>query len=504
LISQKKIIYCVLIKTKTKMAANFSNLNRDIIGRNLQIQATEVIDQNRNLKHIKSAQVGSLSVRNDGLIKGSLKIKGDLCVEGTISGGCDCSCDSNGDAVCPLLPQPPIGTPVPLTGQNCVCCYEDEAHNVPCRNVNENKVCYNYEELCADFNSTLVYGNIINPGKLILTPNPAYVVPPCQKACHPAPLPPMPLSLTGKHVLVVGASKGIGKACAERFVTEGADVIGTSRHPLCYPPGDYTYPLKTLDIRETKNVKRFIQELMANTWTNGQIDIVVLCPGIHFVGHLASCTGDELTDLYDFQVAGYQRVVHYALPYMRHSDETRMISMGSVAGELTVSLGGYSMAKRALQAWNDIHQQESMLRKAQGLVTYEPTFTLVEPGFILTSISLYEFYKPDTLSESDPNVRASKYAINFPQCLTAPNPTSVVSETVYRVAVAPQPGVRYISDNDTPLAFPGNPTITQLVQYNNGLSADESINQVSSPFVASLISNVQTFKAALSAAYCPP
>lgn len=219
---------------------------------------------------------------------------------------------------------------------------------------------------------------------------------------------------------------------------------------------------------------------------------------------MAACTGDELTDAFDFMVSGYQRVVHFALPYMRHSDETCVISMGSAAGELGISLDAYSIAKRGLQFWNDLHQQETMLRKATGQVTYEPTFSLVEPGFIMTTISLYEFYKSAGASASDPQTRVSKYGINFPQNVTAPNPVTVVSETVYRIAVAPQPGVRYISDNDTPLPLPGNPTLTQLIQANNGLSADDAINQIANPFIANTVSNIQIMKSAIQAVYCPP
>lgn len=469
------------------MASNHNRLSRDLIGKTLSIGNKIVIDKNRNLE-VKNARV-----------------IGDLYVDGSIIGGCSSNCDTNGDAVCPLLPQPPTGTPTPLTGENCISCYESEPLNVACRDLNANKVCYNYTEMCDDLNAPLVYPGIVNPSKLVLTPNPAYVVPLGQKACQPAPLPMSPLSLTGKHVLVVGASKGIGKACAERFVTEGADVIGTSRHPLCYPPGDYSYPLKTLDVRETKNVKRFILDLMGNTWTNGQIDILVLCPAIHFIGQLAECTGDELTDAFDAMVSGYQRVVHYALPYMRHSDDTRVISLGSTAGEGGVILDAYSISKRALQFWNDMHQQESMMRKARGQVTYEPTFSLIEPGFILTSISMYEFYKPAGVSETNADVRGEKFSINFLQNVAAPNPVTVVSETVYRVAVAPQPGVRYISDNDTPIPFlPGTPTMTQLTQSYNTLSADDAVNQLSMPFLEFIVTNAVPLQAAVASAYCPP
>lgn len=63
------------------MASNFSNLKRDIIGRNFQIKGTEIIDENRNLKNIRSAKIGSLTVRKDTTINGNLTVQGTITSE---------------------------------------------------------------------------------------------------------------------------------------------------------------------------------------------------------------------------------------------------------------------------------------------------------------------------------------------------------------------------------------------------------------------------------------
>lgn len=41
--------------------------------------------------------------------------------------------------------------------------------------------------------------------------------------------------MTGKVVVVTGASTGIGRASANRFAAAGAIVVGTSRWPWRYP-----------------------------------------------------------------------------------------------------------------------------------------------------------------------------------------------------------------------------------------------------------------------------
>lgn len=408
-------------------------------------------------------------------------------------------CDCTADATCPLLPQPPSGKPVPLTGENCVSCFEQGPLIEPCQNANAYKVTRNYPELVADLNSPYAFPPISIPAEMVLTPNPPLPTPLGQVAAHPVPLPGAPPPLAGKHVLVVGASKGIGLACAQRFVAEGANVVGTSRHPDCYPAGSFNFPMKTLDVRKTINVKRFMDDLFMTNWTNGQIDILVLSSGVYMVGQLADCTGDELTDVFNLLVAGYQRCVYYALPHMSHSNDTRIISMGSSAGEVgSGAIAAYSMCKRSLQFWNDTHQSQIMLRKARGQVLFGPTFSLVEPGFILSSIGLWEFYFPASVTPDTLSVRHEHYGVSVIQSLTAPNPTSVVSEDVYRIAVAPQPGTRYISDNDTPLPLPGNPTITNLVTFTNVTPSWDTINTLSNPFNSP---DHVAAKAALQAAY---
>ena len=60
------------------MASNFGDLHRGLIGGSLSIKGTEIIDDNRNLKAIHSATVGSLSVRNDITVGGNIAVGGLL------------------------------------------------------------------------------------------------------------------------------------------------------------------------------------------------------------------------------------------------------------------------------------------------------------------------------------------------------------------------------------------------------------------------------------------
>lgn len=375
--------------------------------------------------------------------------------------------DSNDD--CTELPQPPADVPVSLDGQNCICCFEHRPIEYEFESNSRNKPCQDYNEMCESFSAPLDYPPIVDPSKLTITPNPPLAIPLGQKIIFP-PVVPNPLSVAGKTAVVIGASRGNGKAVAERLVAEGLNVIGTSRHPECYST-EFDYPLLKLDIRTECAVKAFFEKTVPHYFT--RIDVLVNVAGVAWRGPLAEATGDDLLNSMNLLVAGYHRCAHYALPSMRHSNQTRIISFGSMAAYAltTYASGGYSISKLALQKWNDVMQIEELMKKAQNLVTLGPTFSLVEPFFVQTTIGLFEHFQASTLSPEDPLVRGAVFQQGIDQSVNPARPTSLVGEAIFRIVVAPQPGVRYaiIEPTEAPTVFP-------LIQLANTAPQDTLIN----------------------------
>jgi NAD(P)-dependent dehydrogenase (short-subunit alcohol dehydrogenase family) len=370
----------------------------------------------------------------------------------------------------------------------------DDLYMVPGYDLNRFKRRFSKDELETDLNKPVGQEHILYPDKLILKPDP-----PAHTFDYP-PKPTNPLSLENKTVLVVGASKGIGKATYDRFIQEGCTVIGTSRYPERYfNPKFPNQKLIKMDIRDTQSTAEAFDEIKKIT---SKIDILILCPGIHWAGSLQDTQGDELSDIFNLIVSGYQRCVYNALPLMRNKNhenhknqtdqkDTRIISLGSLAGEFGIGLGGYSIAKRGLQHWNDIHQQEAMLRLAHGKSTNEPTFTLIEPGFVLTTIGLLETYNPGSPSgagvpegnsvsnEINENIRADRYQTAYQQNVKANISTDIVAEAIYRVATSPQPTTRYAGQpNSTKLidSF-WSPTYGQAISKLNSGSPSDQLNE---------------------------
>src|SRR3989338_4423323 len=74
----------------------------------------------------------------------------------------------------------------------------------------------------------------------------------------------MEMNLKGKRVLVTGGSKGIGRACAEAFAAEGAQVLVASRNPS----NEKSFLSKSIDLS-----RRGAAEALAE-WA-GDLDILV-------------------------------------------------------------------------------------------------------------------------------------------------------------------------------------------------------------------------------------
>lgn len=426
-----------------------------------------------------------------------------------------------GRSGCAELPQPPTDTLIPLDGENCIAC-KDKKELIIRRDENKYLLALTYKQLCGKYigGSLEEYQGLVNPDALYYTLNPPLIFPPEQRAFNMVPpYPPTPvIDLTGKNILVVGASKNIGLATARTLVGKGARVVGTSRHPECYDH-DYPFPLLKLDVRLSESVKEFFKLLAKKYFTNGKIDILINTAAIHWLGMLADANGDDLADSLSLNVAGYQRVVYHALPMMKHP-RTRIISLGSIAGEVTTILGGYGISKRALQSWNDQHQIEARLRLALGISDYEPDFSLVEPYFIESTIGLYENHVSADTDVFDLITRATNLTVaalqsattimhpilaGQPPCPAVPplcaNTPQLVADAIYQIILAPQPSVRYLVD-----ALPEPVNSLGFVIGGNTLPVDSFINDAYNPFVEQLAdpSLVNLSQQVLEDAYCNP
>ena len=130
----------------------------------------------------------------------------------------------------------------------------------------------------------------------------------------------MELNLKGKRVLVTGASKGIGRACAEVLAKEGCTVLGTSR---TIAPGP--------DSKQADLSKRGAAEELA-AWA-GDLDILVNNAGAIPGGDLQRVDEETWRRAWDLKVFGYINLTRAVYARMKARGRGVIVNILGNAGE---------------------------------------------------------------------------------------------------------------------------------------------------------------------------
>lgn len=141
-------------------------------------------------------------------------------------------------------------------------------------------------------------------------------------------------SVAGKTVLVTGAASGMGRATAQVFAAEGANVAVTDLpgHALEQVAADlaaqgYSAKAWPLDVSDHAAIRQVVDDVAA---TFGGLDAVVNNAGIS-----AFCPIDD--DGYDLiwdravtvLLTAHQRIIRAALPHLRRSSSPRIVNIAS-------------------------------------------------------------------------------------------------------------------------------------------------------------------------------
>ena len=149
--------------------------------------------------------------------------------------------------------------------------------------------------------------------------------------------------LAGKKAFITAAAQGIGRATAETFLREGAEVIATDINTdiLSQLPGNVI--TEHLDARD--NIK--IQEAAAR---HGAVDILFNCAGYVHNGTLLESTEEDWDFAFDLNVKSMYRVTKAFLPAMIENGGGSIINTSSVASAVKgiVNRCVYSATKAAV------------------------------------------------------------------------------------------------------------------------------------------------------------
>jgi len=186
--------------------------------------------------------------------------------------------------------------------------------------------------------------------------------------------------LSGRHILVTGASAGIGRATATRLAAEGARLTLVARR---------AERLEALAAELTEAHGGRVDVLVADVrdpdaYTalgDDTPDVLILNAGLaRGTNIVQDNTPEELDEMIDTNIKGYLHLLRAFLPGMRARASGDVVLLGSVAGRQVYPGGGvYCMTKHAVRAL-----YESLRVDSAG---FGVRFTTVDPGLVETEFS---------------------------------------------------------------------------------------------------------------------
>ena len=162
-----------------------------------------------------------------------------------------------------------------------------------------------------------------------------------------------------KTVLITGATRGIGLACARKFAQNGDRLILTGRNEqrlkeICKELTEKGSEVMTLvfDVRNRKVAEKLMTEL-PEEWK--KIDVLVNNAGLalgldpEYEGNL-----DEWETMIDTNIKGLLTMTRLVVPGMVERNSGHIINIGSVAGDAAYAGGNvYCATKAAVKALTD-------------------------------------------------------------------------------------------------------------------------------------------------------
>jgi NADP-dependent 3-hydroxy acid dehydrogenase YdfG len=163
------------------------------------------------------------------------------------------------------------------------------------------------------------------------------------------------VDLTGRRVLVTGASSGIGAATARALVAHGASVVMLARRKerldeLSEELGERAVGVPA-DVTDFDNLPIAV-DTAADAL--GGLDGIVTVAGKLMTGSIATGTPDRWRKLFDLNLVGPLATIRYALPHFPDSGTRDVVIVGS-SGAISAQPGVaiYGASKRGLQAAGD-------------------------------------------------------------------------------------------------------------------------------------------------------
>ena len=198
-------------------------------------------------------------------------------------------------------------------------------------------------------------------------------------------------NITGKVVVITGASSGMGEVAARHLASLGASVVAGARRAdkieklvaeITAQGGKATSVVT--DVTKRSDVQKLVDTAVE---TYGRVDVLINNAGIMPLSPIERLKVDEWDKMIDVNLKGVLYGIAAALPYMKQQKSGHIINLSSVAGhKLFAGSTVYSATKFGVRAISEGLRQE--------VKPYNIRTTIISPGAVKTELL-------DHISEKD-------------------------------------------------------------------------------------------------------
>ena len=196
--------------------------------------------------------------------------------------------------------------------------------------------------------------------------------------------------MISKTVLITGASSGIGESCANKFASQGWNLVLVARNGAkleklkreIESTYQVTVTIFPLDVRNREELTRNIESWYER---RGVIDVLVNNAGLVLgVDKEHEGNPDEWDVMIDTNIKGLLAVTRCVVPHMVERGSGHVVNIGSIAGDGAYPGGSvYCATKAAVKALSDGLRID--------LVDTPLRVTNVKPGMVETNFSVVRF-----------------------------------------------------------------------------------------------------------------
>ncbi|GEL09137.1 3-oxoacyl-[acyl-carrier-protein] reductase [Salisediminibacterium halotolerans] len=190
--------------------------------------------------------------------------------------------------------------------------------------------------------------------------------------------------LEGKTAVITGAGRGIGRATAERFAEEGANVVVADLNETdiqdtaeAITDNGGTAIAEKLNVTDREAIQSVLEKTAASY---GQVDIVVNNAGITSDAQLLKMEEDAWDQVIDVNLKGVFNVSQAAAAKMKEQQSGVILNASSVVG----SYGNFGQTNYAAAKWG-VNGMTKTWSKELG--KHGIRVNAVAPGFILTPMT---------------------------------------------------------------------------------------------------------------------